>query len=150
MSDPDNVNPALEPQTITVQRGENPRPDTGWPWILTPYEIAYIQAFNSRPVRGGDWAGSERDEVRLDDEATGIRAQAAPAKGKPKRARVPQALRPGAISGRPATVPVWVALTVSFVLVAAAVVYLSLGLANLELWNTFAEENSRLIEQLNG
>jgi hypothetical protein len=118
--------------------------------MLTPYEIAYIHAFNSRPVRGGDWAGAERDEVRLDDEATGIRALVAPAMRKPKLARGAQPSRRENFAARQTTVPVWVALTVSFVLVAAAVVYLSLGIANLELWNTFAEENSRLIEQLNG
>ena len=54
-------------------RGVNPEPDAGWSWMLTEYEIAYVQEFNSRPPRLTGWAGSERDEMRLDDEATGVR-----------------------------------------------------------------------------
>ena len=59
-------------QQIPV-RGTNPEPDGGWTWALTEHEIAYVQEFNSRPPRQDNWAGSERDEMRLDDEADGIR-----------------------------------------------------------------------------
>lgn len=54
-------------------RGHNPEPEIGWPWCLTEYEIAYVRLFNARPIRGANWDGSPEDEVRLDQEADGIR-----------------------------------------------------------------------------
>jgi len=81
-------------------RGENPEPLGGWPWHLTDYEIEYICAYNSRPVRTG-WPADEKTERRLDDEAAGVRLT------RPKKARralhrawltMPAALLAGAIA----------------------------------------------------
>jgi hypothetical protein len=64
------LNQASSPTPV---RGKNPEPETGWSWVLTDYEVAYVREFNARPPRLENWAGSERDETRLDDEAAGIR-----------------------------------------------------------------------------
>ncbi len=57
----------------TPTRGVNPPPDNGWSWHLTEYEVAYIEAFNVRPVRDKTWILSPENEARLDQEADGVR-----------------------------------------------------------------------------
>lgn len=75
------------PQPREPVRGVNSEPDTGWPWHLTEYEVAYVQAFNARPVRGESWAGSDDEERRLEQEADGIRAHMAAVPRPPHRVR---------------------------------------------------------------
>lgn len=56
-------------------RGINPIPVEGWSWFLTADEVAYVQAFNVRPLRDASWIGGLEDEARLDLEADGIRSR---------------------------------------------------------------------------
>ena len=62
--------------SIEPFRGANPEPAEGWSWYLTPYELAYVERFNARPVREGSWVGSEAAELRLEQEAEGVRSLA--------------------------------------------------------------------------
>jgi hypothetical protein len=93
-------------------RGNNPKPSSGWPWSLTDYEVAYITAFNARPVREDGWAGDTSAEVRLDQEAEGVRRTIS----TPKASwwRLPVGRR-------------WPWITAWLVLLAAAVVFTTLA-----------------------
>jgi len=59
---------------MDVVRGENVEPADGWPWFLTPYEVAYVESFNVRPARHG-WDGSSAQNDALNLEAEGVRTQ---------------------------------------------------------------------------
>jgi hypothetical protein len=78
--------------SIEPFRGSNPEPAEGWSWFLTPYELAYVEQFNVRPVREGSWVGSEDAELRLEQEAEGIRSPL-PAPKRPRWTRRPARLR---------------------------------------------------------
>jgi hypothetical protein len=67
-------------------RGVNRQPAPGWPWHLTDYEISYVERFNVRPLRDESWAIDAHTELRLDQEADGVRSAAGrQLLGKPPR-----------------------------------------------------------------
>lgn len=105
----------------TPQRGANPRPDKGWPWSLTDYEVSYIRAFGVRPHREA-WEADVSQVQNLDREAeyllknqmTGVSATALK-DVNPKR--------------RSAGMSVVVLTVASLVLLALSVAAVSLGIA---------------------
>jgi hypothetical protein len=82
-----------------------------------------VREFNARPPRLENWAGTERDETRLDDEAAGIR--------KPgKKRRTPRA--------RVSVAPFITAVTVILIAATAATVVAAINTANAEEYRRVA------------
>jgi hypothetical protein len=111
----DDEAPAIS--VLTVVRGANPRPESGWPWHLTPYEVEYVRSFNVRPMRDDSWDDSGKTGEHLDQEAEGVpRAQRG--SGSKLLARRPASRRRTSI---------WAIVTVLLVLLAAYLGALSLN-----------------------
>ncbi|TFC08479.1 hypothetical protein [Cryobacterium sp. MDB2-33-2] len=113
-------------------RGFNPRPESGWPWFLTEYEVNYVERFNVRPMRDQLWADEAAADARLDLEAEGVRFHP---RAKLKAPRQPTRLR------RHVRHP-WIVITIAALLVGAAAYYGYRSQLNMELVHKLTSEVS--------
>lgn len=55
-----------------LERGQNPKPTSGWGWSLSDYEVRYVRKYGVRPLREGSSKANREFEERLDIEATAL------------------------------------------------------------------------------